>query len=219
MKKKFFSRALAAGLAFCMLMPTTAFAATTYSITVELSGPNKDGVKKSISDESSKYGSLDTPLAATVVQLVNDNYDEIKDDVSAIKYTYDMNLGVYHNDNEVQPESDAISKMMKKYSVYLFAERINLDAVKTDGVNQSNINAKKIGAYEFSVPTLDEQTEIVRILDSLFTNEQQAKEAAEVVLEQIDLLKKSILARAFRGELGTNDPSEESAVELVKSIV
>ena len=32
-------------------------------------------------------------------------------------------------------------------------------------------------------------------------------------------MKKAILARAFRGELGTNDPSEESAIVLVKSIL
>lgn len=53
----------------------------------------------------------------------------------------------------------------------------------------------------------------------LFFQEQHAKEAAEAVLEQIDLMKKSILARAFRGELGTNDPSEESAVELLKRTI
>ena len=29
--------------------------------------------------------------------------------------------------------------------------------------------------------------------------------------------KKSILARAFRGELGTNDPAEESAAGLLQS--
>ena len=46
--------------------------------------------------------------------------------------------------------------------------------------------------------------------------EQQAKEAAKAVLGQIGLIKKSILARAFRGGLGTNDPAEDSAVELVK---
>ena len=66
------------------------------------------------------------------------------------------------------------------------------------------------------LPTLLEQTEIVRILDDLLAKEQQAKEAAEAVLEQIDLIKKSILARAFRGKLGTNDPAEESAVDLLK---
>ena len=54
------------------------------------------------------------------------------------------------------------------------------------------------------VPCLSEQREIVRILDSLLANEQQAKEAAETVLHQIDLMKKAILAKAFRGELGTH---------------
>ena len=32
-------------------------------------------------------------------------------------------------------------------------------------------------------------------------------------------MKKAILARAFRGELGTNDPSEESAVELLRKTI
>jgi type I restriction enzyme S subunit len=41
----------------------------------------------------------------------------------------------------------------------------------------------------------------VRILDIVLEKERTAKQAAEKVLEQIDLLKKTILARAFRGEL------------------
>lgn len=93
------------------------------------------------------------------------------------------------------------------------------NSVKTDGVNQSNINAKKIGAYSFNVPSIPEQEKIVSVIQKLLSKEQQAKEAAEAVLDQIDLIKKSILARAFRGELGTNDPSEESAVELLKQII
>ena len=80
----------------------------------------------------------------------------------------------------------------------------------------SLLNIKDISV---PIPTKEEQAEIVRILDSLFAKEQQAKEAAEAVLEKIDLLKKSILARAFRGELGTNDPTEESALELLKEIL
>ena len=82
------------------------------------------------------------------------------------------------------------------------------------------INQKELSALTVVLPTLkDEQEEIVRILDDLLAKEQQAKESAEGVLEQIDLIKKAILARAFRGELGTNDPSEESAVELVKRVL
>lgn len=86
------------------------------------------------------------------------------------------------------------------------------------GAAQPNLNTTIIGDVEIDVPSDLEKYEIVRVLESLFTKEEQAKEAAEAVLEKIDLLKKSILARAFRGELGTNDPSEESALELLKSI-
>ena len=82
-----------------------------------------------------------------------------------------------------------------------------------------NVSQKNMKLVEFPIPKLEEQKEIVRILDNLLAKEQQAKEAAEGVLEQIDLIKKAILARAFRGELGTNDPSEESAVELLKRVI
>lgn len=79
------------------------------------------------------------------------------------------------------------------------------------------INQKELSSLTVSLPTsIDEQEEIVRILDGMFAREQQAKEAAEVVLEQINLIKKTILTRAFRGELGTNDPREENSVELLK---
>lgn len=80
-----------------------------------------------------------------------------------------------------------------------------------------NVSQKNMKLVEFPIPKLEEQKEIVRILDNLLAKEQQAKEAAEGVLEQIDLIKKAILARAFRGELGTNDPTEESAAELLCS--
>ena len=85
------------------------------------------------------------------------------------------------------------------------------------GMALAHFNVKGYSELPIRVPELDEQTEIVRILDNLLAKEQQAKEAAEKALEQIDLTKKAILARAFRGELGTNDPSEESSVELLKT--
>ena len=87
------------------------------------------------------------------------------------------------------------------------------------GSAQPKMTQAKMNGIPVPVPSVPEQTEIVRILDSLFAKEQQAKEAAEAVLEKIELLKKSILVRAFRAELGTNDPSEESAMELLKIIL
>lgn len=91
--------------------------------------------------------------------------------------------------------------------------------VKTDGVSQSNINAKKIGEFEIPLPTLSEQHEIVRLINDLLARERKAQQATEQVLASIDLMKKSILARAFRGELGTNKASEASALELLRQVL
>ena len=66
------------------------------------------------------------------------------------------------------------------------------------------------------MPPLPEQHEIVRRLDTLLAAENATKAAAEATLENITTLRQSILARAFRGELGTNDPEDEPAIELLK---
>ncbi len=64
------------------------------------------------------------------------------------------------------------------------------------------INKSRMSSLTIPVPPLPEQEEIVRLLDSLLERERQIREAAEQVRERIDLMKKAILARAFRGELG-----------------
>lgn len=98
-------------------------------------------------------------------------------------------------------------------------EKRILESCMKNGTTVESINSAALRDFEIPIAGSNEQIEIVRILDAFFAKEQQTKEAAEVVLDQIDLMKKSILARAFRGELGTNDPSEESAVELIKQCV
>ena len=82
---------------------------------------------------------------------------------------------------------------------------------------RANISLGSISAMYINLPTSAEQKEIVDTLNMVLEMEQQAKEAAEAVLSQIDTMKKAILARAFRGELGTNDPKEEWAGELVRT--
>ena len=91
--------------------------------------------------------------------------------------------------------------------------------VKTDGVNQSNINAKKIGEFVIPVPSLEEQKEIVRILDVMSIKQKRILELVEEVMEEIVLMKKSILSKAFRGKLSTNNSEEESSIELLKKIL
>ena len=82
-----------------------------------------------------------------------------------------------------------------------------------------NLSTGKIKTIPVPLAPINEQREIVCILDKMIEIEQQAKDTAEQVISQIDTMKKSILARAFRGELGTNDPADESAIELLKRVL
>lgn len=116
----------------------------------------------------------------------------------------------------LEPQS---ALLYNRYLLYYFMRNYWDIREKAVGGNQLNLSLTIIKELNIEIPPIDEQMEIVQILDDLFAKEQQTKEAAEIVLDQIDLMKKSILARAFRGELGTNDPSEESAVELLKRTI
>lgn len=73
-----------------------------------------------------------------------------------------------------------------------------------------NINSKEICSVDIWLPDKKEQQEIVRILDNLLAKERHIREAAENALSQIDLMKKAILARAFRGELGTHGSARDT---------
>lgn len=108
------------------------------------------------------------------------------------------------------------------YMVYFSKTNIYrryIEANLVSSAGQNTISRKGMAHLSVPVPSLIEQIEIVRILDSLLAKEQQARKAAEGVLEQIELIKKAILAQAFRGKLGTNNPQEESAVELLKLVI
>ena len=102
------------------------------------------------------------------------------------------------------------SKQVRKYYMG--------NATGTAG-NMPKINQKVVLETPIVLPSKDEQSEIVRILSNVFEKEQRTKEIGDSVLEQIEITKKSILAHAFRGELGTNNPSEESATVLLKDIL
>lgn len=96
------------------------------------------------------------------------------------------------------------AKENTKYLWYYMLSEDFLEQASTAGSRSvlPKINQKELSRINIRIPTLPEQEEIVRLLDSLLERERQIREAAEQVRERIDLMKKAILARAFRGELG-----------------
>lgn len=111
--------------------------------------------------------------------------------------------------------------ILYKFLYYILIYPKTLDEVinKTKGVvGQANISITQSRNLEIELPTIEEQQEIVDILDKIFAKYDKIRNLKEQ-LEKIELLKKSILAKAFRGELGTNNPNEESAKVLLREIL
>jgi len=90
--------------------------------------------------------------------------------------------------------------------------------VKTDGVSQSNINAKKLQAYEFFLPPIEEQKQIVHQVESLFTLADKVEKQYQQARQRTDKLTQSLLAKAFKGELVPQDPNDEPAEKLLARI-
>lgn len=119
----------------------------------------------------------------------------------------------------------ALLRVNKKYILPMFllyvigSPRIkNYFDSNLKGIGVPNLHLKYIREATISVPIIEEQQEIVNILDKLLVKYNKIKNL-EQQLEKIELLKKAILAKAFRGELGTNNPDEESAENLLKEIL
>ena len=90
--------------------------------------------------------------------------------------------------------------------------------VKTDAVNQSNINAKKLSQLMIPIPPLREQGRIVAEIDkwiSLIDIVKNGKGDLQTVIKQA---KSKILDLAIHGKLVPQDPNDEPAIELLERI-
>ncbi|MDE7542848.1 restriction endonuclease subunit S [Bacillus cereus] len=81
------------------------------------------------------------------------------------------------------------------------------------------INKKELGRIFIPVPPEYIQEKIVSFIEKALQEEGVTKSLLENSLERVEQIKQSVLFRAFSGELGTNDQTEESALELLKEVL
>ena|SRR5690554_640817 len=83
--------------------------------------------------------------------------------------------------------------------------------VVISSVNQANINGTKLKNYPIPLPSLKEQQTIVRQLDALRAETQKLEAVYQKKKADLEELKKSILQKAFKGEL-TESKTKEPCV-------
>lgn len=83
---------------------------------------------------------------------------------------------------------------------------------------QVNISLSQCRDFVFPVPPTQIQDEIVRRVEQLFAYADQLEAKVAAAQQRIDALTQSLLAKAFRGELVPQDPSDEPASVLLDRI-
>ncbi|MEP3348467.1 MAG: restriction endonuclease subunit S [Marinomonas sp.] len=110
--------------------------------------------------------------------------------------------------------------LIPTYGLYLIkglAPRILSECSKT-GTTVPSIETDLLQSMEFNLPSLEEQTEIVRLVDQYFAFADAIEKQVKNAQQRVDKLTQSILAKAFRGELVQQDPNDEPADKLLERI-
>ena len=90
--------------------------------------------------------------------------------------------------------------------------------VKTDAVNQSNINAQKLSKLLIPIPPYQEQLRIVKEVQRWTDVIDDLEESKQNLQDAIKQTKSKVLDLAIRGKLVPQDPTDEPASELLKRI-
>jgi type I restriction enzyme, S subunit len=83
---------------------------------------------------------------------------------------------------------------------------------------QGKLALKRIKTLPIPYPNEIEQKEIIRRVESLFALADTVEKQYFAAKQRLDRLTQSLLAKAFRGELVTQAPTDEPATELLKRI-
>ena len=85
-------------------------------------------------------------------------------------------------------------------------------------VARKTLNLSDIALANVAIPSVEEQTEIVRRVEALFDCADRLEARYTVARAQVEKLIPATLAKAFRGELVPQDPNDEPASVLLERI-
>lgn len=128
-----------------------------------------------------------------------------------------LNLDAFHNQN-IASIWVSNTKISSLYVYYWLVSQYSKNRQNSAGNNQPAYNKSRVQELLIPIAPIAEIEVIVNQLRKLLESEINVKNLLSLG-ETLTDIKQSILSKAFKGELGTNAPSEENAIELLKEVL
>jgi type I restriction enzyme S subunit len=96
--------------------------------------------------------------------------------------------------------------------------RSQIVAAASSSTGLHTLSVSKVGSLTLRMPSLEEQTEIVRRVEALFALADRIEARCTAARTQAQRLSPLVLAKAFRGDLVPQDPQDEPASVLLERI-
>ena len=109
-------------------------------------------------------------------------------------------------------------QLLPKYLMYAFMAGRQFLGMSGQGTTVTTIYMPALKELRLATPSLEEQAEIVRRVDTLFAFADRLEARLAKAQAAADRLTPALLAKAFRGELVPQDPADEPAAVLLQRL-
>ncbi|MCP4052305.1 MAG: hypothetical protein GY739_04405 [Mesoflavibacter sp.] len=89
---------------------------------------------------------------------------------------------------------------------------------ESKGINLPRVSSKIINKFSISIPSKEEQIEIVKRVETLFSKADQIQKSYQILLKKVENLPQAILQKAFKGDLVKQLPTDGDAKSLLEEI-
>ncbi|MBO2589233.1 restriction endonuclease subunit S [Shewanella algae] len=134
---------------------------------------------------------------------------------------FDERFGTHINKADcfcIRPNQEMVSP---EFLMYSLACKHTYEKIKKQvhGATRPRVNLRFLKSFEIALPSPKEQAIVVDKINQLFSKANKVEKQYLEAKARLDRLTQSILAKAFRGELVSQDPNDEPAEKLLKRIV